>query len=607
MNKTDVTVAPEIEKETQREAIVNRPHNLAGSIKGISRERYNITEDKVIYKTSKTTPALLKLFMESLDNPIDVAIKSPEKIKIDIKVTSDYIQIKDNGYGIPSIKKAGHWQAWDAFCDYNTSSNYKESKGQGQKGVNGIGVKLCTTLSSKMIIDSDDGQKKIHIVATENNLNHKITEKESTGSGVCIKFYPDFNIFDVDEITEEHITRMYEYTLVQALTYPGITFRFNGKIIRLNPKKFMGMFPGSVIDEQEDYFIAIAPNEHDEFKQISYINGLETYLGGTHISYVMDEIAGVIRSKLQKKKEYRGIMPGNIKDKLVLVLIAKDMKNVDWDGQTKASITSPKAQMREYFKNTDFEKFGQKILKNQDIMLPITELFALRAQAKENVALKKLKGSKKKIKSEKYLSATVRNKVLFLCEGASAVGGLLPALGREFYGFYELKGVPLNAYDATQAKFTQNPELSELYQIIQNEDYDYICTATDADADGSHIKGLLLGFFDKYLPELLEAKKFGELQTPVLIALKNKKPIRWSYELGANFPIKPGENGKYMKGLGSYKPELLKHIVKTDGIENMINLFDLDDHDILDDWLASNKADTRKIYISQNEFDITGV
>ena len=466
----------EIHKETQREAIVNRPHNLAGSASGITRTRYNINEDSIEYKDVKTTPALLKLFMEALDNPIDVAIKSGNGIKIDIKVTDEFIQVKDNGYGIPSLKKAGHWQAFDAFCDYNTSSNYKEQKGQGQKGVNGIGVKLCTTLSSKMIVDSDDGKKKIHIVATENNLHHKITEKESTGSGVTIKFYPDFNIFDVNSITDSHIQRMYEYTLIQSLTYPEVTFRFNGKTLRMTPKKFMSLFPASVIDEQEKYFIAIAPNQEDDFKQISYVNGLETYLGGSHIDYVMNQISYGIRDKLTKKKDTKNIKPGDIRSKMLLVLIAKDMKDVDWDGQTKSSITSPTAKMKEYFE-TDFEKFSQKILKSDDIMLPITELFTLRAKAKENADLKKLKRSKKKIKSEKYLCATKNKKYLLLTEGESAAGSLIPAMGREECGYYMLKGMPLNAYEASQSKFTQNKELSELYQIIQNEEYEYIIAA----------------------------------------------------------------------------------------------------------------------------------
>ena len=596
----------EIIKETQREAIINRPHNLAGSVKGVTKARFSVSEQNIKYGDSTITPALLKLFMEALDNPIDVAIISGLPIKIDIKVTDRYISVKDTGTGVPSTKKNGVWQAFSAFCEYNTSSNYKENRGQGQKGTNGIGVKLCTTLSSKMIIDSSDGKKCIHIVATDNNLHHQISETPTSDSGVKIKFYPDFDIFDVDEINKEHIQRMYEYTLIQALTYPNITFRFNNRTVRITPKKFMSFFPDAVLDEQKDYFVAVAPNPQDDFKHISYVNGLETHLGGSHVEWVTKNIVQEIRNKLQKKKETAGIKPGDIKNKLLVVVIARNMKNVDWDGQTKASITSPDSMMRQYFK-TDWQKMGAKILRSQEIMLPITELFALRARAKENAEIKKLKRSKKRIKSEKYLQATKNKKILFLCEGASAVGGLVPALGREDYGFFELRGVPLNAYDASQARFTQNKELSELFQVIQNEDYEYICTATDADADGSHIKGLLLGFFKRYLPDILESNKFGELRTPVQAVLKNKKLQRWTYDLGTNMEIGHGEIGKYFKGLGSWDTKKLKEVINKDGIENMIRLFELDSLDILDDWLAGDKAVKRKEYISNNTFDITGI
>lgn len=596
-----------IVKETQREAIVNRPHNLAGSIKGIKRTRFNITEEGVNFSDSTTTPALIKLFMEALDNPIDVAIKSKSKIKIDIKVNSKEIQVKDNGYGIPSVKDAdSNWQAFSAFCEYNTSSNYKDNRGQGQKGVNGIGVKLCTTLSKKMVVDSDDGKKKILITATENNLKHKIVEKPSTGSGVSIKFQPDFDIFDVNEITPEHIQRMYEYTLIQALTYPDITFRFNNKTLRLTPKKFMSMFPNAVLSEHDNYFVAIAPNEYDDFKQLSFVNGLETYLGGTHIDWITDNIVYKIREKLQKKKTFKLIKPGDIKNKLLLIVIAKDMKNVDWDGQTKASITSPRSTMKDYFADLNYDNLANKVIKTPEIIDNITEFFKIKEEVQKRKELNSLNKTKKKIKSEKYLPATKIKKYLLVCEGASAVGGLMPAMGREEYGFFELKGVPLNAYDAPQTKFTNNKELSDLYQIALNEGYEYILTATDADADGSHIKGLLLGFFDRYLPEYLTEKRFGELRTPVQAGVKNGKIIHWEYDLGA-LKLKAGETGKYFKGLGSWKAVDLKQVVKKDGILNMIRLFNVDSKEVLDDWMNGKKADKRKEYLNNNIFDITEV
>jgi DNA topoisomerase-2 len=350
----------------------------------------------------------------------------------------------------------------------------------------------------------------------------------------------------------------------------------------------------------------ISKNEYDDFKQISYVNGLETYLGGTHIDYIIDTIVYGVREKLRKKVIYKNIKPGDIKNKLMVTLIAKGMKNVDWDGQTKASITSPVSYMKEYFK-TDFDKLVNKIVKTPDLIDNITEFYKIKAEAKERQELKKMKQKKRKIRSEKYLPSTGKRKYLLLCEGASAVGGLLPSIGRDGYGFFELKGVPLNAYDASHQKFTNNKELSELFSIIQNEEYEYIVTATDADADGQHIKGLLMGFFIKYLPEYIEEHRFGELRTPVQAVIKNKKIIRWIYDLNESLDLKKGETGKYYKGLGSWKAKDLEQVIKTDGVENMVSLFNVDDDDIVDDWLSSKKADKRKEYIQDNVFDITGI
>jgi len=85
---------------------------------------------------------------------------------------------------------------------------------------------------------------------------------------------------------------------------------------------------------------------------------------------------------------------------------------------------------------------------------------------------------------------------------------------------------------------------------------------------------------------------------------KNNKIVRWYYNLQDETNIKPGEKIKFLKGLGSSNSEELKNIIKQDGLENMINIFDFDDEKILDDWLNSKKSDKRKEYLLQNEFSI---
>lgn len=189
----------------------------------------------------------------------------------------------------------------------------------------------------------------------------------------------------------------------------------------------------------------------------------------------------------------------------------------------------------------------------------------------------------------------------------SARGGLMPVLGRKEFGFYEMKGVPLNAYDASQSKFTNNKELSELYSIAMKEGYEYIIYGTDQDLDGIHIRGLLLGFFRRYLPDYLNKGKTGSLNTPILGAKKGGKVVKWWYRIGDFDADKSkGLDIKFYKGLGSWKEKDLKEIIAKDGIDKMIDIFEVDDETILDNWLLGDKkySDKRKEYIKANTFSL---
>jgi DNA topoisomerase-2 len=396
---------------------------------------------------------------------------------------------------------------------------------------------------------------------------------------------------------------MYEYTLIQSLTYPKINFKFNGKSLNYTPKKFLGLFDKDyVLHEHDDYFVAFLPNEYDDFKQISYVNGLETSRGGSHVDYVIDSISNALKDKLIKK--YKTIKPSDIKHKLVLVLIAKNFKNLNWDGQTKESITNPKKDMSSYFADMDFEKLADRLYKTQSIIDPITEVYKIKEELKKRQEMKGLEKTKKKIKSDKYLPSIGVKKYLIVTEGFSASGGLIPVLGRKEAGYYSLRGKPLNVINSSFDKFKSNQELTELYQIIKNEGYEKIIVASDADLDGLHIRGLMLGFINKMLPEFKSS--FGLLNTPVLISKKNNKVVNWSYNLHDSFDKKGGEV-HYIKGLGSHIESDLKEIVKTDGLHNMIQMVDFDSEQIIQDWLATENSDVRKDYIANNSFDIASL
>ena len=84
---------------------------------------------------------------------------------------------------------------------------------------------------------------------------------------------------------------------------------------------------------------------------------------------------------------------------------------------------------------------------------------------------------------------------------------MIKCLGRKGNAFYALKGVPLNVLEVSHQKFMANKELSELYSIITTFPDAEICLATDADADGSRIRGLVALFMYKYFPEHLNNGK----------------------------------------------------------------------------------------------------
>jgi len=615
-------------EETQRESIINRPYNLAGSIKEVTKDRFNISKNGIYYSKSKVVPALLKLFMEALDNPIDVAIKGGCN-KIDIVVDNKSISISDNGYGVNTNKDKidNEYIVYKAFCKYNVSSNYQDNKGKGQKGVNGIGIKLCTTLSTLFSVETEDSNGRVRLIATENNLNHEINVlKRTRKTGTTVYFEPDFSIFDVDNINKNHIERMYEYTLMQSLTYPNIKFKFNGVRVQIKPRQFMKLLDENIVlAEEEDYFFGIVPNTSGEFKQLSYINGLEISEGGTHIDVILDTIVRNMRTKISKK--YKNIKPGDIKSKLTLVLIGKNMKNIDWEGQVKNKIASSIPNIKEYFSNIDLEKFSNKVYNNKEILNNILDYFKIQEEFKKQKELKSLdKKPTKKPKDDKFLSPVGKWTNILLCEGDSARNSLSSILGRHEMGYYAMFGVPPNGYDMKIEDIIKSVKLKAIQKIVglqyskteqSNLNFDNIILATDADLPGFFIRGQLIGLFYRFGKNLFNENRIKILRTPLFVCTKQEKIVNWFYSFEAQKEFENQNKGKgysyeYKKGLSGWDKDELQTVIDKDGFDNMLETLSLGDikdeldetHNLIHNWLSSDKSNSRKEMLNNFNFNI---
>ena len=597
-------------KLTEREHILKRPGMYLGSSTLTKSKEYIISKNEKGNDYFKETeisyvPGLVKIFNELIDNSIDEYVRTDGKFanKIDVTIDSTSFSVQDNGRGIPVTEvetpEGLLYQPELAWTHARAGSNF-EDENSTTIGTNGVGSMIASVFSKEFVGISNDGKNKCTVKCTNNNETIDTKISKPTGKqGVFVSIIPDIKRFGLEIISDSHIKMIEQRLYNLSVSYPNITFKLNSERIKLNSKKFLSMFgENGTIVEKENFSIGVFHSTSDDFKQFSLMNGLNLSAGGTHIDYISYYIVKNLRDKIVKK--YKTIKPNDVKRKLFIVTIMKNFKGPMYETQTKEKLTNPTKDISTYFEDLDLDGFANKVYRNKAITDSIIDYFKIAEEFKKKQELKGLNKVKKKIKSEKYTRAVGENKILVVCEGASAKGGLMPILGRKGIAYYEIRGKPMNAYSGSQQKFTGNKELTELYQIVKNEGFEYVVTGTDQDLDGIHIASLLVGFYKKYLPEELAAGKLGRLQTPIFFTRgKGGKPKDWFYTLRDI----PTEKGEYMKGLGSFEVDDLSHIISIDGLEKMITLFDDTSAESIEEWLGID-SEPRKKYIMSNDFDI---
>jgi len=462
-----------IKQLTDREHIRQRPNMYIGAVTSTESQEYILEDQKIQYKTVQYVPGFIKIINEIIDNCVDVAIKTNFKHSnnISVKITNEYIEVQDNGTGIPVIENSdGKYIPELAWGHARAGSNFDDDDNRTQIGMNGVGSFSTNCFSKEFIGLSDDG-KKSYCITFKNGaeaFTYKLG-KSSGKPGVKVKFYPELEMFGLTEIDDVHINIIKQRLINLSMSFPNISFKFNGRKINVSSfKKYIHLFSDCAeIYETDDYKFAIITNEHDDFRQFSYVNGLKIPDGGTHIDIIINGIVTRIRDKLIKK--YKTIKPGDIKNKLMVVAFLKDVKNTKFNSQSKEKITNSIKEMNDYYGEIPFDELSAKIFRNKSIIDPITEVYRIKEEFKRRQELKGLQKTTKRIKSEKYLPSIGKKKYLVLVEGQSALGGLSPVLGRKECGYFVLRGVPLNSYTAPQQKFTANKELSELFRVIKHE------------------------------------------------------------------------------------------------------------------------------------------
>ena len=622
-----------IKQLSEREHMLLRPGQYIGATTLTTIPTFIFNEDtnKFEYSHASYVPALLKIISEIIDNALDEAVRTDFKYanKINIEISDTTVKVSDNGRGIPLDvdQDSGISQLELALAYPRAGTNFNDDE-RNSIGMNGIGSYATNVMSTKFKAISITGKAK-GVLTCSDNLNKRkcsISSCISDKIGTTVEFEPDMSRFEVDKIDDTHKNLVYQRILFLSISYPEITFKFNGKIIKFkNAKNFLSSFNDNFAQiSTEKYLIGIVPNSSDDFNSKSIVNGADCINGGNHIDYIHSELIGRIKAKLEKK--YPNIKPGDIKNKLTYVVTIREFKSPLFDSQTKEKFTSNISDIKAFFGDIDWDKLVNQIVKTPELIDPIIETFKIREELKSRQALNKLnKSTAKNFKCEKFLPATKNQKFVFICEGLSASSGLSASLGRADIGYFASRGKPLNAYDASFSDLLKNEELSNIIKILnldvtnkkeQNLTYENIVLASDSDLDGYAIAGLYIGFFMRYAPSVIKNHQLKKLRTPIMAFVDKNDQVKKffftfdEYNKFISSNTQPaGTRLMYFKGLGSWEPVTLKPLIAKYGLEYFLEDLQIDDltENVIDDWLNGKKADKRKEYLRGHEFSIFNI
>ncbi len=631
--------ANNIKELDDRSHLLLRGEYILGSFSYVERDMPILGENGLEHRNVRFCPALLKMVNEIIDNSVDEGVRTNWKHSSHIRVALDdsTLTVDDDGRGIP-IKPVEGASADDndrlmpvvAFTQARAGANFDDN-GRTTIGMNGVGAFAANVFSRRFEVTTDDGKKKLKLACRDNCSEKKITFAMSKDTGTRVFLEPDFSRFEAKSFDDTFMELIRQRLMFLAATYRDASFYLNGKAIKFwNATNFLSQF-GSTYEmiesknSERPWFIAVLPSPAAEFVHFSYVNGIYLPRGGNHIDNLAWEIGSRLRDKAARK--HPNIKPADIKNRLSIIAFFSNFPDAKFDSQTKEALANAVPDVKAYLEidGDQFDKLANRVWRNEGIMNPILEMHRLQEELKNQKELEKRKPPKRVV-NDKYQPPVGGCERLFLCEGDSAVSGLSAALGRQGNGYFALRGVPLNAYEVTQQKMLGNKELSAIIDILRLDlsgkdktiAYDSIVIASDADFDGWHIRGLLIAFFMRFAPWVLEQGKLKMLDTPVIVAVDKKGPTRWWYNLPdhtaaiASAPLLKDEQLRYKKGLGSWKPPEFKAFVEKAGFDSILIGFEVDSKaaSIVKTWMSRKAedgvraSDGRKFYVGDRSFDI---
>lgn len=537
-----------------------------------------VRERPGMYVGDTGSNGLHQLVYEAVDNCIDEAMAGYCTAIYVILHKDDSVTIEDNGRGIPvekhekeSLKRGRDVSALEVVMTVlHAGGKFDKETYKVSGGLHGVGVSCVCALSRKMVVQVFKNGKTHEMEFSQGKVIHPVSiVGETSKRGTKITFWPDteimtvhefdydilakrlrelaflnkgINIYFIDERNEEKddVHFCYSGGLVSFVSY----LNENKEPLFPVPLYFSGNRPGD--DAPIEFEVAMQWNAGYIENIFSYVNNIATRHGGTHLTGFSTALTRVLNNYIKNhnllKSDKISISGEDMREGLTAVISVK-VANPQFEGQTKQRLGN--SDVGSVVQQITGEELAIYLDEHPQIAKTIADKAILAAQAREaarkarELTLRKSALDSGRLPG-KLTDCQEKNPELceiYIVEGDSAGGSAKSGRDRRFQAILPIRGKILNVEKARLEKVLQNTEVGTMISALgcgigtdgfnlEKLRYHKIIIMTDADVDGSHIRTLLLTFFYRHMPALVE-NNFVYIAQPPLYRVSRKKTSRY--------------------------------------------------------------------------------